>query len=79
MIFNCADTLPTQNGFLVSMQMVYLVLLFVEELFRYAGELRSLYRLNLLEKGQAVTEGQDLQFLILTSFVNEIGSYGAQC
>ena len=36
-----ADTLPTQNGLLVAMHMVYLVLLFVE-LFHYAGELSTL-------------------------------------
>ena len=80
-----ADTLPTptptQNDFLVAMHMVYLVLLLVE-LFRYADELSTLcglHRPNLLEKGQAVTEKQDLQFLTPPpySFANIAGSHGS--
>ena len=50
------------------------------ELFRYADEqsiLRGLHSPNLLEKGQAVTEKQDLQFLTPTSFANGAGSYGS--
>ena len=79
-----ADTLPTptptQKDHLVAMRMVYLVLLIVE-LFHYADEQSTLWGLHrpiLLEKGQVVTEKQDLQFLTpLALFANGAGSYGS--
>ena len=71
---------PTQNDLLVAMHMAYLVLLIVA-LFRYIDEqttLCGLHRPNLLEKGQAVTEKQDLQFLTPQArFANGAGSYGS--
>ena len=82
--FKGADTPPThtpaQNDLLVAMHMVYLVLLIVE-LFRYVDEqstLIGLHRPILQEKGQAVTEKQDLQFLTPQAcFANGEGSYGS--